>query len=330
MPAYLSMRALPELVEAAVRTQNAAVADDALSRLETWTQAGGTDWGLGTEARCRALLSEGAVADEHYREALERLGRTRLRPEVARTHLLYGEWLRRRQRHRDAREQLAAAVEMFDDIGMEAFAGRARRELHAAGGTARRRASAIAVELTAQEAQIARLAGEGLSNPEIATPLFLSPRTVQYHLGKVFTKLGVTSRAQLSRTVSGLRYARRLATGLAGPAQPAGGRNWLVRRFSRGSPGKKMTSSNVQSTEKKGASSHDRCHRTANERNRSPAISRRRPRRSDHRPAAADRGDTLARERPSKTTRRVCSWRRCRRSPATGQATTTSEGSKHG
>ena len=205
LPLYLSMRALPELVEAAARTDNAAVADDALSRLETWTQAGGTDWGLGTEARCRALLSEGAVADERYREALERLGRTRLRPEVARTHLVYGEWLRRRQRHRDARDQLSAAVEMFEDIGMEAFAGRARRELRAAGGTARRRASAIAVELTAQEAQIARLAGEGLSNPEIATRLFLSPRTVQYHLGKVFTKLGVTSRAQLSHTVSGLR-----------------------------------------------------------------------------------------------------------------------------
>ena len=118
VPLYLSMRALPELVEAAARTDNATVADDALSRLEAWTQAGGTDWGLGTEARCRALLSEGAVADEHYREALERLGRTRMRPEVARAHLVYGEWLRRRQRHRDARDQLSAAVEMFDDIGM--------------------------------------------------------------------------------------------------------------------------------------------------------------------------------------------------------------------
>jgi len=200
---WAPMRALPELIEAAARTGNPGAAVDALGRLAEWTRADGTEDGRGLEARCRALLAEDAAADGHYREALERLGRTRLRPELARTRLLYGEWLRRQQRHRDARDQLRTAVEMFDDMGMEAFAGRARRELRAAGGTARRRAVTTAVELTAQEAQVARLAGEGLSNPEIATRLFLSPRTVQYHLGKVFTKLGITSRAQLRRAVSG-------------------------------------------------------------------------------------------------------------------------------
>ncbi|HEV2259736.1 MAG TPA: LuxR C-terminal-related transcriptional regulator, partial [Streptosporangiaceae bacterium] len=167
------------------------------------TQAGGTDWGLGVEARSRALLSDGEAADRLYREALDRLGRSGMRPDLARAHLLYGEWLRRQQRRTDAREQLRTAGQLLDTIGMEAFADRARRELLAAGGTARRRAVTAMVELTAQEAQIARLAAEGLSNSEIATRLFLSPRTVQYHLGKVFTKLDVTSRIQLSRVLSG-------------------------------------------------------------------------------------------------------------------------------
>jgi DNA-binding CsgD family transcriptional regulator len=201
-PEHYAMRALPELVEAAARTGNQGLADDALGRLAVWTQAGGTDWGLGIEARSRALLSEGQAAESLYREAIGRLGRTPLRPSLARAHLLYGEWLRRERRTAEARDQLRAAVAMFDDMGMEAFADRARRELRAAGGTPRRRAVTTAVQLTAQETQIARLAGEGLSNPEIATRLFLSPRTVQYHLGKVFAKLGITSRAQLSRAVS--------------------------------------------------------------------------------------------------------------------------------
>ena len=199
----ISVWALPELVEAAARTGNTQLASEALDQLADWTQAGGTDWGLGVEARSRALLSDGEQADRLYREAITRLGRTRIRPELAHAHLLYGEWLRRQRRRTDAREQLRTACQMLDEIGMEAFAGRARHELRAAGATARRRAVTVRVELTVQEAQIARLAAEGLSNPEIGTRLFLSPRTVQYHLGKVFTKLGITSRAQLGRALSG-------------------------------------------------------------------------------------------------------------------------------
>ena len=197
----ISMWALPELVEAAARTGNTQLAGDALDQLADWTQAAGTDWALGVEARCRALLSGGEQADRRYREAITRLGRTR--PELARAHLLYGEWLRRQRRRTDAREQLRTACQLLDAIGMEAFAERAWRELRATGAAARRRPVTVQVELTAQEAQIARLAADGLSNPDIGTRLFLSPRTVQYHLGKVFTKLGITSRGQLSRTLSG-------------------------------------------------------------------------------------------------------------------------------
>ena len=200
---HLSMWALPELVEAAARTGNTELAGDALDRLSEWTQAGRTDWGLGVEARSRALLSDGEAADRLYREAIDRLGKTGMRPDLARSRLLYGEWLRRQRRPADAREQLRGAFEMLDAIGMEGFAERARRELHAAGGTANRRPATVGVELTAQEAQIAQLASEGLTNPEIAVRLFLSPRTVQYHLGKVFTKLDITSRAQLSHALSG-------------------------------------------------------------------------------------------------------------------------------
>jgi DNA-binding CsgD family transcriptional regulator len=199
----ISGLALPELVEAAARTGNTALAGDAVDQLAEWTRAGGADWGLGVEARCRALLADGEQAERLYQEALDRLGRTRMRPELARSHLLYGEWLRRERRRTDARERLRTADQMLETIGMEAYAGRARRELRAAGGTARRTAVTTAAQLTAQEAQIARLAAEGLSNPEIAFRLFLSPRTVQYHLGKVFTKLGITSRGQLSRALTG-------------------------------------------------------------------------------------------------------------------------------
>jgi DNA-binding CsgD family transcriptional regulator len=200
---HLSMWALPELVEAAARTGNSGLAADALDRLSEWTQAGRTDWGLGVEARSRALLNDGEQADRLYREAITRLGRTGMRPELARAHLLYGEWLRRQRRSVDARAQLRAASQLLEAIGMKAFADRARRELLAAGGTARRRAVTARVELTAQEAQITRLAADGLSNQEIGVRLFLSPRTVQYHLGKVFAKLDVTSRNQLSRVLSG-------------------------------------------------------------------------------------------------------------------------------
>jgi DNA-binding CsgD family transcriptional regulator len=202
-PVTISTSALPELVEAAARTGNTELAAAAHGRLAEWTRAAGTDWGLGLEARCRALLSDGEQADRLYREAIARLGRTRMRPEVARARLLYGEWLRRQRRRTDAREQLRAACQLLEEIGMEGFAERARRELRAAGVAARKRAVTTTVELTAQEAQIARLAADGLSNPEIGARLFLSPRTVQYHLGKVFAKLGITSRVQLSRALSG-------------------------------------------------------------------------------------------------------------------------------
>jgi len=147
------------------------------------------------------LLSDGEDAETSYRGAIERLGRTPLRPELARAHLLYGEWLRRGGRRADARAQLRTAHEMFDAIGMEAFAERARRELAATGETARQRTVEARDTLTPQEAQIARLARDGLSNPEIGARLFISPRTVQYHLGKVFTKLEISSRLQLRRAL---------------------------------------------------------------------------------------------------------------------------------
>jgi DNA-binding CsgD family transcriptional regulator len=203
----VSLWALPELIEAAARSGKMLVAGDALQRLAESTQAGGNDWGLGIEARSRALVTEGPAADGLYREAIDRLGRTGLRPELARAHLLYGEWLRGQGRRSQAREQLRAAHGMFDEIGMEAFAERARQELAAAGETARKRtkqASAEAgQELTPQEAQVARLASEGLSNPEIGARLFISSHTVQYHLGKVFAKLGISSRGQLHRVLPG-------------------------------------------------------------------------------------------------------------------------------
>jgi len=200
--AFAAAWALPELIEAAARTGSMRIASDALDLLAGRARAGGTDWGLGIEARCRALLSEGEQAERLYREAIARLGRTRLRPDLARAHLLYGEWLRQQRRGGEAREELRTAHSMLEAIGMEAFAGRARRELQAAGETARKRTVATRIELTAQEAQIARLARDGLSNPEIGARLFLSPRTVQYHLGKVFTKLDITSRSQLHRVLS--------------------------------------------------------------------------------------------------------------------------------
>ena len=194
---YMSMWALAELIEAASRTGQTALAADALGRLAEATGTGQTDWGQGIYARCRALLSDGQAAEGSYREAVSRLSRTRLRPELARAHLLYGEWLRRERRRAEARAQLRTAHEMFAAIGMQAFAERARRELLATGETVRPRAADTHGELTPQEAQIARLALSGLSNPKIAAELFLSPRTIQYHLGNIFTKLGITSRRQL-------------------------------------------------------------------------------------------------------------------------------------
>jgi DNA-binding CsgD family transcriptional regulator len=194
--------ALVELVEAAARSGKSETAAEALRRLAEVTSASGTNWALGVEARSRALLSDGDAAECLYRESIERLRRTSIRADLARSHLLYGEWLRRQRRRVDARAQLRVAHEMLDSMGMDAFAERARRELRATGETTRKRSVAAAdEELTAQEALIARMARDGLSNPEIAARMFISARTVQYHLRKVFAKLGIESRTQLDRVL---------------------------------------------------------------------------------------------------------------------------------
>jgi ATP/maltotriose-dependent transcriptional regulator MalT len=192
---------VPELAEAASRTGDVKLVRAALDWLSERTAVTPTDWSLGIEARVRAFLAEGDAAESLYRESIVRLGRTRVRAELARSHLLYGEWLRRQRRRADAREQLRTAHDMLDAMGIEAFAARAGRELLATGETARKRTVETSSELTAQEAQVARLARDGLSNPEIGARLFISARTVQYHLGKVFTKLGISSRSQLDRAL---------------------------------------------------------------------------------------------------------------------------------
>ena len=192
---------VPELAEAASRTGDLALVRAALDWLSERTRVTPADWALGIEARVRALLSEGETADRLYRESMDRLARTSVRSELARSHLLYGEWLRRERRRGDAREQLRTAHSMLDDMGMHAFAERARRELAATGATARKRAVQTSTQLTAREVQIARLASDGLSSPEIGARLFISGRTVEYHLGKVFAKLGVSSRGQLHRVL---------------------------------------------------------------------------------------------------------------------------------
>ncbi len=189
--------ALPELIEAAVRTGQSDIARDGLAQLSDITRPGATDWGLGLEARSRALLSKQEEAEPLYRDAIERLGRTRIRGEHARAHLLYGEWLRRENRRAEAREQLRTAHEMFTEMGMEAFAERARGELLAAGQRVDTPTLTTRDELTAQERKIGQLARDGLSNPAIGARLFLSPRTVEWHLRNVFIKLGVRSRREL-------------------------------------------------------------------------------------------------------------------------------------
>jgi DNA-binding NarL/FixJ family response regulator len=190
--------ALTELIEAAVHTGKRDAAAGALEQLTAATAPSSTDWGRGTQARCRALLSKGESAERLHREAIERLARTRRRPELARAHLLYGEWLRRENRRVDAREQLRRAHEMLVTIGMQGFAERARKELQATGEKVRKLTVETRDDLTAQERQIAALARQGLSNPEIGAQLFLSPRTVEWHLHNVFSKLGIRSRRELA------------------------------------------------------------------------------------------------------------------------------------
>jgi DNA-binding CsgD family transcriptional regulator len=192
---------LVELIEAAARSGKADLAADGLRRLSELTRTSRTDWAFGVEAQCRALVSEDDAVEDLFREAIERLGRTRVSVALARARLLYGEWLRRRRRRLDAREQLRSAHDLFSEFGMEAFAERARVELQATGEHARKRTADTRDDLTPQEAQIARLAGEGATNQEIATRLFISPSTVGYHLGKAFRKLGVGSRHQLKQHV---------------------------------------------------------------------------------------------------------------------------------
>jgi DNA-binding CsgD family transcriptional regulator len=203
---------LVELIEAGVRSGATDAASAALDRLSARTQASGTDWALGIEAGSRALLSNGPDAERLYREAVERLERSRGVVHLARAQLLYGEWLRRENRRVDAREQLRAAYERFEQIGAEAFAERARRELVATGETAPRRTVETRDVLTPQEAQIARMASDRQTNPEIGATLFISPRTVEYHLRKVFTKLDISSRKELQSALAGIPDADKVAT----------------------------------------------------------------------------------------------------------------------
>ena len=199
-----SVWSLPELVEAAARCGKTELAADAVERLCERTQAAGTELALGIEAWSRALLRGGEAAERLHREAIQRLGGTRMRSVLVRAHLRYGEWLRRENRRGDARDQLRIAYDGFTAMGMEAFAERARRELLATGETVHKRTVQARYELTAQEVQIARLAGDGFSNPEIAAQLFLSTRTVEWHLRKVFSKLGISSRRELGRALADL------------------------------------------------------------------------------------------------------------------------------
>lgn len=241
--------ALAELIEAAVRSGQPSRAASALERLVVTTQPSGTAWGRGIEARCRALLSEGGTADRLYRQAISQLASAPAGAELARAHLLYGEWLRRERRRGQAREQLRIAQGMLEAMGMNAFAERARRELLATNEHGRPRSAAVprpcgpgtatgtvATEtLTAQEAQVALLARDGLSNPEIATRLFVSPRTVQHHLSKVFAKLGISSRGELHRILPA--DPDRFRAELTSWHRPAVERRGQARRTTSGSRG---------------------------------------------------------------------------------------------
>ena len=200
---FIAAWGLSELIEAATRTGKHELAQRALTRFGEQTRDADTDWARGMRCRARALVSDGEAAERSYREAVDRLARTRLRPDHARAHLLYGEWLRREQRRADAREHLRAAHGLFVTIGMEAFVERARGELLATGERVRQRNPETRDEFTPQERQIARLARDGLSNPEIGARLFVSPRTVEWHLRNVFNKLEIRSRRELTVALPG-------------------------------------------------------------------------------------------------------------------------------
>jgi DNA-binding CsgD family transcriptional regulator len=194
---YISTWMLSERIEAAVRCAKPQVAADALQRFSATAHVGDNDWALGIEARSRALLGEGEVAERLYREAIDRLSNTRVLTELARSHLLYGEWLRRAHRRVDARRHLRTAHDLFASLGADGFGDRARRELLATGERVRKRSAETRDDLTPQEEHIARLARDGRTNPEIGAELYISARTVEWHLRNVFTKLGVTSRKAL-------------------------------------------------------------------------------------------------------------------------------------
>jgi ATP/maltotriose-dependent transcriptional regulator MalT len=199
-------------VESAALTGETEIAADAADRVARKARATGTDWALGIEARSRGLVAR-AGSEDHFRDAIAHLERTRVRAELARTRLLYGEWLARGRRLDEARSELTAAYEMFDTMTLEGFAERARSALAAIGTKVPMQRRASRGELTAQETQIARLARDGLSNPEIGAQLFISARTVEWHLRKVFTKLGVSSRGQLRHALADERPF--VATGAA-------------------------------------------------------------------------------------------------------------------
>ncbi len=199
-PPGLGTHVLPDLVEAATRSGDRGAAGSALERLSD-RAAGGDELAHGLVARCRALLAGDGPAEALYRQAIDHIGQSGSTAQLARTRLLYGEWLRRRRRRRDAREQLRAARDAFDALGFDAFARRAGLELHATGERVGRRGAGAADRLTPQETQVARLVAEGSSNRQVAARLFISPNTVEYHLRKVFRKVGVTSRTQLARTL---------------------------------------------------------------------------------------------------------------------------------
>jgi len=209
---YISTWMLPERIEAAVRCGQPEVAASALQEFMTAAEPGDSDWGLGVAARSQAMLTEGQRAESFYRESIERLSRTRILTELARTHLLCGEWLRRENRRVDARQHLRTAHEMFLRMSADGFAERARRELAATGEQVRKRRDEARTELTAQEEHIARLARDGRTNPEIAAELFISARTVEWHLRKVFTKLDISSRKELRGALAGVPDAGGVTT----------------------------------------------------------------------------------------------------------------------